>query len=240
MSELTLIAAFVAGLFGSTHCLGMCGGVAAALGSAARPGRRWQALLYNGGRLLSYGTAGALAAALGSAAGFAFAVARWSAILRLATAAIVVVIGVDIALGTSARVRWLRMPERWGALAWRRFSGGFGGCLPVSPAARALVAGIIWGWLPCGLVYSVLLAAALAGNPGGGAATMVAFGCGTLPAMVGLSYAGQRMPRPQGTVARLLGALLVACGLWTAILPIAVLTGQHEHHHSNPGATLAH
>src|SRR5215469_4977490 len=102
MHEITVLAAFVAGLLGSTHCLGMCGGIATALGTAARPrrpGHAWQALLYNFGRIISYGTAGAIAGALGGAAGLAFAISGWSEILRLATAVIVVVIGLDIALG---------------------------------------------------------------------------------------------------------------------------------------------
>jgi len=60
---------------------------------------------------------------------------------------------------------------------------------------------------------------------------MILFGLGTVPAMAGLSYLGTRLPRPNGALARLLGAALVACGLWTAILPIAVLSGSLEHHH---------
>jgi uncharacterized protein len=62
---------------------------------------------------------------------------------------------------------------------------------------------------------------------------MIAFGLGTLPAMSGLSYLGSRLPRRDGTLARLLGAALVACGLWSAVMPLAVLTGSaaHVHHH---------
>jgi len=61
---------------------------------------------------------------------------------------------------------------------------------------------------------------------------MIAFGLGTVPAMAGLSVAGARLPRPGGSLARLLGAALVACGIWTAVLPIAALSGAHEHHHA--------
>jgi hypothetical protein len=81
-------------------------------------------------------------------------------------------------------------------------------------------------------VYSVLLAAALAGGVARGAAVMIVFGLGTLPAMAGLSYLGARLPRPGGSLARLLGAALVACGLWTAAVPIAALSGAHQHHHA--------
>jgi uncharacterized protein len=230
MRELALATVFVAGLLGSTHCLAMCGGIATALG-AARTGAagRWQPLLYQLGRIISYGIAGAIVGTLGAAAGLGLAISRWSEILRLATALVVVVIGLDIALGGARRARWLRAPERLGAMLWRRIAPAARAALPASPGARALALGLLWGWLPCGLVYSALLAAAVAGGTAGGSATMIAFGLGTMPAMLGLSYAGARLPRPDGTLARMLGAIIVACGLWTAALPIAVLSGSHRH-----------
>jgi sulfite exporter TauE/SafE len=232
MPELTLLAAFSAGLLGSAHCLAMCGGIATALGGATRERRWWQPLLYNCGRTASYAVAGAVAGAVGASVGFAPGVTHWGEILRLGTALAVVIIGLDISLGTSVRTRWLRAPERWGALLWRRVLPARQLSWPSSAALRAALAGAVWGWLPCGLVYSVLFAAALAGGALSGAATMLAFGVGTLPAMTGLSFVGVRLPRPHGTAARLLGATLVACGLWTAVTPIAALTGAqaHEHH----------
>jgi uncharacterized protein len=232
MHELTLVTALLAGVLGSTHCFSMCGGIATALGAV--PGgasRTRQVLLYHCGRVASYATAGAIAGSLGAAAGFAFDVSRWGEILRLATAVMVVVIGLDIAWSGSSRGRWLKLPERWGAQLWRRVAPRARSPLPASPYTRALVLGLLWGWLPCGLVYSVLLAAAVAGGGASGAATMIAFGLGTVPAMAGLGLVGARLPSPGGTLARLLGAALVACGLWTAVLPIAALSGAHEHHH---------
>jgi sulfite exporter TauE/SafE len=62
---------------------------------------------------------------------------------------------------------------------------------------------------------------------------MTAFGLGTAPAMLGLGYGGTRLPRRDGALARVLGAVIVACGLWTAALPIAVLTGTHDHSHAH-------
>ncbi|HVN43799.1 MAG TPA: sulfite exporter TauE/SafE family protein [Steroidobacteraceae bacterium] len=231
MPELTFLSALLAGLFGSVHCLAMCGGIAAALGSAdpARPG--WQPLLYQCGRILSYGSAGAIAGALGAAAGLGFAASSWGATLRLGSAIMVVVIGLDISLGTSAVSRWLRAPERWGAVLWRHVAPARRVRLPGAPWLRPLLLGVLWGWLPCGLVYTVLVAAALSGTAAAGALTMLGFGLGTVPAMSTLSYAGW-LPRREGLVPRLLGALLVACGLWTAADPLAVLTGSpaHQHH----------
>lgn len=231
MHELALAAAFAAGFLGSTHCLVMCGGLAAALGTArGECAMWWRPLLYQLGRIASYGTAGALVGALGGAAGMAFEISRWSEVLRLGTAAMVVLIGLNIVLSGS-RARWLRLPERWGALVWRRIAPAARLTMPAQPVLRTLTLGVLWGWLPCGLVYTVLLAAALAGGAVRGLETMVAFGFGTLPAMLGLSYAGARISPKDGALVRLLGTIIVACGLWTASMPIAVLTGRAEHHH---------
>lgn len=239
MHELTLVTALLAGVLGSTHCLGMCGGIATALGAVPGGASRTRALLlYHLGRIASYATAGAIAGSLGAAAGFAFDVSRWGEVLRLATAVMVVVIGLDIAWSGTSRGRWLRLPERWGASLWRRVAPRERNLIPGSPATRALVLGLLWGWLPCGLVYSVLLAAAVAGGGANGAATMIAFGLGTVPAMAGLSFVGARLPSPGGSLARLFGAALVACGLWTAVLPIAALSGAHEHHHDVVSAAV--
>jgi uncharacterized protein len=231
MHELALGTAFIAGVLGSTHCLAMCGGIATALGTARGGGPRWQPLLYQLGRIASYGVGGAIVGSLGEAAGMGFEASRWSEVMRLGTALIVVLIGLNIALGAGPQVRWLRAPERWGALVWRRIAPVARGSLPTQPALRALTMGLLWGWLPCGLVYSVLLAAAFAGGALRGSATMIAFGLGTLPAMLGLTYAGARLVAQHDTFARLLGAVIVACGLWTASIPIAALTGSHRHGH---------
>ena len=242
MHELTFLTALLAGLFGSTHCLAMCGGIATALGGASGRRSPWQALLYSSGRVVSYALAGAVAGALGASVGFVFAASSWSALLRLGTAIMVIIIGLDISLGTGSAAYWLRAPERWGGRLWRRLAPGRPLALPSAPRTRALLLGLLWGWLPCGLVYSVLLAAALAGGAVGGSLTMLGFGLGTLPAMSALSYSGAWLPRRDGLTARLLGALLVACGIWTAILPVAMLCGAHLHHHPGiqaPDRTLA-
>ena len=230
MHELAFGSAFVAGVLGSTHCVAMFGGLATALGTQRHGTPRARPLLYQLGRVSSYGTAGAIVGALGAAAGFAFEASRWSEVLRLATAIIVVLIGLNMALGSRSRGPWLRAPERWGARVWRRIAP-LASRLPAQPALRALTLGMLWGWLPCGLVYSVLLAAAFAGSAWAGAATMTAFGLGTLPAMLGLSYASSRFGPPRATLARLLGSVIVACGLWTASMPIATLFGAHQHVH---------
>jgi sulfite exporter TauE/SafE len=228
MHELALGSAFVAGVLGSTHCVAMCGGLATALGTQRQSPARARPLLYQLGRVCSYGIAGAIVGSLGAAAGFAFEASQWSAVLRLSTALVVVLIGLNMALGSRSRGPWLRAPERWGALVWR-WIAPLASRLPAQPALRALTLGMLWGWLPCGLVYSVLLVAAFAGSALAGGATMLAFGAGTLPAMLGLSYASCRFAPPRATLARLLGSVIVACGVWTACVPIALLSGAHQH-----------
>jgi sulfite exporter TauE/SafE len=232
MHELTLLTACAAGLLGSTHCVAMCGGVATMLGAANARGTGSGLIpLYHAGRIMSYGAAGAIAGASGAAAGSNLSIPAWTDVLRLLTALIIVLIGLDIALGGTGRARWLRMPERLGARLWRRVVPHAQALLPATPSARALVLGLLWGWLPCGLVYSVLAAALASGTALHGATTMIAFGLGTAPAMLALSHGGARIPLRDGAFARVLGALIVACGLWTAAVPIAALTGADTHAH---------
>jgi sulfite exporter TauE/SafE len=239
MHEVLWMTALVAGLLGSAHCLGMCGGIATALG-ATTPGRAARgtlSVLYSCGRITSYGLAGAVAGAFGVATLSALGGSHWAEVLRLCAGGMVVVIGLNIALGYSSRVRWLRAPERWGAALWRRLSPHLGRWLPQAALPRALAVGFLWGWLPCGLVYSALLAAATAGNALSGSITMLAFGAGTLPAMAGVGYLGSRLHLrpPRRGAARIVGACIVLCGLWITAMPIAVLAGAHDqraHHHA--------
>jgi hypothetical protein len=231
--------AFLAGLMGSGHCLGMCGGIATALGSVAPATlpRPWWHVLYHVGRLLSYSTFGAVAGALGSA-GLAYSGS--SAYARLALAAVIAWLGLKLMVAGVAGSRWLRAPERLGAMLWRQLQPRVARRLPRSPVPRALLAGALWGWLPCGLVYSALLAASAGGSAAGGSATMLAFGLGTVPVMAGLGSLAGRLPHLAAPGARLLGLTLVACGAWTAVIPARALSAapSHcEHGAPAPGAT---
>jgi hypothetical protein len=227
--ELALGAAFIAGLMGSMHCMAMCGGLTTAFGVLPSGGLRWQPLVYQFGRIASYGLAGSIAGTAGAVAGAGFETSHWGAVLRVGTALLIVLIGLNLAVGSGSQARWLRVPERWGARLWRRVVPTLRARLPREPTLRALTLGMLWGWLPCGLVYSVLLIAAFSGSAVRGGATMMAFGLGTLPALLGLSYLSTRWLQRRNALARILGAVVVACGLWTAAMPIAELTGTHQH-----------
>lgn len=235
-SELTLVAALVIGLAGSPHCLGMCGGIAGSLGAGVhgdtKPRRFGLALCYNLGRLGSYTFMGGVAGALLAGIGATFPVGGWAMVLRLATAAILIAVAVHLLF------RWqgLHRIEVLGGRLWRHIGPHARRLLPVQTPGRALALGALWGWLPCGLVYTVLVAAAVSGSGAAGAATMFAFGLGTLPAMTGVTLVGQTLRRWQanGRARRVAGGVLLLFGLWTAAAPLAHLLPGHA-----PDATHA-
>lgn len=224
-SELTFLAALVIGFLGSTHCIGMCGGIAGAAGvasTAAVPrsfvSRTSLLLLYNFGRILSYVVAGFLAAVLGQIGLSIFpdAIAHGVAL----SISIVFLLG----LGSYLAGWWsfLSGLERVGARLWRAIEPWGRRFLPVQYGYQAFLFGAVWGWLPCGLVYSVLAWSAATGEPGTGALMMAGFGLGTLPTLLCLGMAGQVLQRlRRNTLIR------QAAGL-SLILFAAVLFGLYQ------------
>ncbi len=176
------LGAFFIGFLGSAHCIGMCGGIAAAMSirSVASTRRLSTTLFYNLGRLISYAIAGAVVG--GAVAGAAtlvsgYAVLNW---LRLLSGMVMIVLALYIA-------KWwqgLLYVEKMGQHLWKHISPFTKKLLPLPSAAHALPLGFLWGWLPCGLVYSTLTWAAVAGSAVDGSAIMLAFGLGTLPSML--------------------------------------------------------
>jgi uncharacterized protein len=188
---LTLGAALVLGLAASGHCLAMCGGISAALGmaSASSPGGKPRASLliaYQAGRIVSYAIAGGL---LGAALGF---VVRWLDLEAVrvalrALSAVVLVVAALVAFGT------LRDPgSRVGRLIWPRLAPLGKRFLPVTSLPRALGFGMVWGWMPCGFAYTVMMIAALEQDAWASASTMLAFGLGTAPAMIAVAFGARR------------------------------------------------
>lgn len=226
-------AAVLLGLLGSTHCVGMCGGIsgalAFALGRELTPlGRYGMLLLYNAGRILSYtfmgAVAGALAGSLLRPEGPALVA------LRAVAGALLVLMGLYLA-GWS---RWLAVVERGGYRIWGRLQASGDRFIAVDSPLKAIGAGAIWGWLPCGLVYSTLAWATTSANPLSGALLMLGFGLGTLPAVIATgAFAAELRRLLQRRQLRILaGLVVVGFGLWTlaAVLPHAG-QGAHMHHH---------
>jgi sulfite exporter TauE/SafE len=179
MTATALGAIFMVGLLGGVHCAGMCGGIVAAL-SAGQPGGRapWHLhLAFNGGRIAVYTLAGAVAGAAGSMAMFLNDVLP----IQLAMYVLANLMLVALGLYLFGITRYVAVLERAGAHAWRFIKPVASRFLPANTWPRALGLGLMWGWIPCGLVYSMLATALLAGDSLEGALVMLAFGLGTLP-----------------------------------------------------------
>jgi uncharacterized protein len=213
MQEFSLFAVFLTGLLGGAHCVGMCGGIVAAM--SFQSGQR-QAfsfhLAYSAGRMGSYATAGALAGLIGSAAFLSETLFPLQKGLYVLAQVVLILLGLYLA-GLNQAVLWL---ERAGGSLWQRVQPLLGKVLPVKNHGQALVAGALWGWLPCGLVYSVLVSALASGSAGQGALLLLAFGLGTLPNLLLMGWAAEslRSLTRQPWLRRLAGAVVAGMGVW--------------------------
>lgn len=227
MTEL-ILSALLLGLLGAGHCLGMCGGFAAALSYAIAPEQRCQRvyllLAYNVGRISSYALLGALVAAGQNAipdSGLPLA-RTFAGLLLIATAFYLANIW-----------RGITVLERAGHFFWRYLQPYSQKLLPVRSIPNALLLGAIWGWLPCGLVYSVLTLAATQESAWQGAIAMAAFGIGTFWAVMagGLAADWVRTGLAKWWVKWSLALAFGVFGVWTAAVPWYHLN-HHAHHHN--------
>lgn len=187
-----LFAAFLVGLTGGVHCVGMCGGIVGALtlGLPPAPGqpllvRLPYLLAYNAGRVASYAAAGALAGGMGAWAAHLTSVQHAQLALQVLAGLFMILLGFYL-------TGWwpvLNHLERVGGVLWRRIEPLGRRLLPVRTPAQAFGIGLVWGWLPCGLVYSVLVWAMGAGGAGQGALLLLSFGLGTLPTLLTMGAA---------------------------------------------------
>ena len=180
MPETGYIAVFLIGLLGGTHCVSMCGGIVRALtvNMPGRAGRQWPVhLAYNLGRISTYTMLGGALGALGTV-GMLFA-----DILPVQMGLYVLANLMLVALGLylTGFTRLLAPVERAGLILWKRVQPYTARFIPARSVGQALPLGLLWGFLPCGLVYSVLTTALVTGSAGRGAGLMLAFGLGTLP-----------------------------------------------------------
>ncbi|MDR2366114.1 MAG: sulfite exporter TauE/SafE family protein [Zoogloeaceae bacterium] len=206
---------FLFGLFGGTHCLGMCGGIVGALGMGAAP-RFSLHLAYNLGRLGAYAFAGLAAGALGAALGAGGMAAAAQAQTRLALMLFANLMLLAAGLYLMGLPRILAFAEKQGQYLWRRIQPASRHFLPVRHVGQALSLGFLWGWLPCGLVYGALSSALGSASPVSGALVMLAFGLGTLPNLLlaGFILARFRAAAQARWLRRLAGALIFAYGAY--------------------------
>lgn len=203
MNTALLLTALATGLAGSAHCIAMCGGIGASLGFAGK--RHLPA--YHIGRLASY-------ALLGFAFGLilpALGLGTHSLWPRVFAAIIMIATGLCL-LFAFHPARYL---EKHGQRLWRPVAALTRHFLPVRSTSDALLLGLLWGFLPCGLIYNALALAISSAHPLAAALVMLAFGLGTLPAMLALGYAGNSLALLLKRSRKALACVIITGGLWT-------------------------
>jgi hypothetical protein len=218
--DLLYPAAFLIGLTGGVHCFGMCGGIVGALTLGLPPTsghplrtRLPFLLAYNLGRITSYVTAGTLAGGVGAWAAHLISVHHAQLGLQIIAGLFMILLGLYLAgwQGTLSRL------ERAGGALWRRIEPLGRRFFPVRTPLQALGIGLVWGWLPCGLVYSVLVWAMGAGGALEGGLLLLSFGLGTLPTLLAM-----------GTVAATLAGFVRRPGVRAAAGVMVILFGVYE------------
>lgn len=213
MPELSFLAVFLTGLLGGAHCVGMCGGIVAAI--SFQPGGRQPFafhLAYSAGRIASYAAAGALAGLIGSAAFLSDTLYPVQQGLYVLAQVVLILLGLYLA-GLNQSVLIL---ERVGGGVWRRVQPLLARVMPIRSLPQALAAGALWGWLPCGLVYSVLVSALASGGAGQGAILLLLFGLGTLPNLLLMGWAADSLRGwvRRVWVKRVSGLGVASMGIW--------------------------
>ncbi len=223
--ELSYLAAFLVGLLGGVHCVGMCGGIVGALsfGLPERARGRFGPMLpyllgYNLGRLFSYTVAGALLGGIGALAAHLLIINQAQIVLQVVAGLFMVALGLYLGGWWFGITRL----ERLGSGLWSALEPYARKLLPVRSPPQAVVMGLVWGWLPCGLVYSVLIMAISAGSAIDGALLLLSFGLGTLPNLLAMGVLAGKLTtllrRPW--VIKAAGLSVIAIGLFYILRPL--------------------
>ncbi|MEI7841629.1 MAG: sulfite exporter TauE/SafE family protein [Gallionellaceae bacterium] len=209
MSDFSLFAVLLVGFLGGVHCLGMCGSIVGIFtAQVPKDSPRWPFhLAYSGGRIASYAVAGALVGAIGQAGLLMRDAVPLQHLLFGLSSLMLIALGLYLA-GVWGAVRKL---EQLGGGLWKKLQPYTTRLLPVNTVPRALGLGALWGWLPCGLVYSVLLTALASGSAMQGALIMLMFGLGTLPNLLAIGLFWEKVKGwVQSPRVRLVAGSLVA------------------------------
>jgi len=222
---ITLGAASLSGLLGGAHCAAMCGGIATGIQASAtrqavavsRSASLVRALESNLGRVGGYVLAGAIAGGLGHGIVDLARIDGLAVGLRMLAGLVMIVVALRL-LDRRNRLGFLARP---GAQAWRLLRPLQQRLVPADTRARRIGLGMVWGWMPCGLSTTLLVAAWLQATALDGALTMAAFGLGTLPVMLPLTWSGARLgswlQRPSRRKAA--AAFVFCAGLLTVAAP---------------------
>ena len=183
--DLDFLSAFIIGFLGGGHCISMCGGITTMLTSALPEQQKSKLpylLSYNIGRIFSYSLIGAIAGFTGSIAvkSIGFPIVA----LKIFAGIFLILLGLYI----GQWLMWLTKVEFIGKRLWKILSPISKKLIPIDTVKKSLLLGMLWGWLPCGLVYSTLTWSLASGNAVNGALIMTFFGLGTLPALLTISF----------------------------------------------------
>lgn len=192
------LVAFAMGLVSSLHCIGMCGSIIGTLTLSLPTEVRDKkvrlfsfVLNYNIGRISSYAMAGALIGLLEMMLSLPFAQGHGHRVLQLLSATVMASAGLYIA-GWFPRFAYI---EKIGSKFWKKIEPFGRKLMPIKTRLHAFLFGVVWGWLPCGLVYAALALAAATGDSLRSSLTMLAFGLGTLPAVIGVGIMTSALTR---------------------------------------------
>lgn len=227
MHESLLFTALMVGFLGGVHCLGMCSGVVGTLSFNLRPEVQlslWRMfpyqLAYNLGRVTSYALIGALFGWLGHTVTSLATFLPAQQALQIFAGAFMLALGLYVAGVWNGVV----VVERLGSFIWKRLQPVVSKMTSVRTIPQAWLYGMVWGWLPCGLVYSMVIMAISAGGALQGAAVMIAFGLGTMPNLLlmgSFAFFFTRLSRNQ-RVRRIAGFLIMLMGAWQIWLAVSV------------------
>lgn len=223
--DIAIFAGFVAGFAGSIHCVAMCGGLVGVISSSMRTSFRrslvfWSS--YHFGRILSYTIAGAVVGGVAGQAANLFPMQRAHLIGSLAAGLFLVILGGHVA-------QWwnlLKIVEKAGGRLWQKIVPVFSKYLPPRLYRHAIIGGLLWGWIPCGLVYSTIVLAATTADPVNGGLTMLAFGVGTLPMLFAMGALADQLERLKSLtwLRGVMGAVLCVFGglIFLGVIPLHV------------------
>ena len=221
-SDLSILTLFLLGFFGGGHCVGMCGGLSSAFALQLPPhlNRLGLIVLLNLGRITSYVFIGLLLGAIGQAGISLDNTRTLQNILYLAANVLLLLLGLYLA-GLSSTASYI---ERLGKPIWRKLNPLLNRLLPIRSISACFGVGLLWGWLPCGLVYSASLYALGSGHALSGAAAMLAFALGTLPNLLAMGwFSSQLKDFLQNKTIRLIAGLLVTSwAMWRLSLFVPI------------------
>ncbi len=222
----TLLGALLLGLMGGIHCIGMCGGISSAFGLSVNNGRYQKLLAYNFGRISSYTLMGGLSGLV-----MGWMQAQWlpaATVLRVTANLLLIVMGLYLANW------WLGLAriEAIGHKVWKHIQPWGRQLLPVERVSQAMALGMLWGWLPCGLIYTTLLWTATAANWLDSASLMLAFGLGTLPAMLATGLFAQQLRShlQRRAVRTVAGLMIIAFGVYGVVTVVGHSSSAHSGH----------